>query len=1220
MQLRRRLHADAAASRFRPLSSARRGNEEDHSLSSEVVSANSSEPAPTQNLDTGSRASAAAGTVASSNCSPRPQASRNSHRAPRTRGRGTKTSEGGRGAGDCRSDSDGNRESNKQEAKREREDREETDSLDSSSLAANTPVACRGRRPGSESQSSAPRATKQREGGGANSSACSRSLSTTCGDSETLPARQLTERVHLTNFEALPSAANATWRHDDEEGKRRKDEGMEVVQEWQGGGREEEPPLDGSPSADVNAKTTGKKTRPSISAASSASCTRRRISSYTVLKPERDQAPGAGQPQHDSMESPISSRYPRRRLEHTSNTSPLPCVAQSDWTKKASDDSETTAAGRRSEAQKESRDGWNPQAELRPLVPTGSDVSPSPSSASVSYSPAVPSSFLSPSPSPACTSAPPSSQPLPRDTSADSMPTAAPGFSSRLANPSSPPAPYFWLPTSPSPSSEALSSAPSSLSSSSSRRYSLLKDEKPYVEQPPWNASCAPSPARVAFWKSPAGDNHCAPFAEDNGPRRDRVIQQPSSAGLRLPRLPCLPACVSCSWPGSDRTGSSLSRRHGESSNNSAKDSQSECQHGPLEEAVSKSRDSAPETEPMKDSNPGTLDSRRSATPHGTAPFLQHPRCHSASTPEYRVSSLLRVSATRERGGSCVQNHSGEPAADGKFDASFGVLPEVHCGETGEKERHVVDIPSGGPQQVWDRQDAQKGAICSSPHEPKDEIGSGGRRGRTSGQEEQDEPEGEENGGKEGFFPVTTPLGSDHLSKSATTPKLEDPVLHSHRSSGGQQSAPLLGSSVSGKSVMALDAVPSTSSLRAPMPCASTSHTDSPLEENLRPELLCSEMSYDSSSERAAQAAQQKAGHARRSQSSYAVEYPVNGSHSSGREKTCSPTIASGIVGTASKSPKGSPSSPCEGRTLPSSLPQLPFPNHSPPGLQSSSNYMSLLPTLLQPSFPLFQASASSAAASPPSSKDTGSCPLPHQESVALLPPSRVGMLDSPSLSAPAPPMNSFPSSSSFSASLGEPFALGGHSFPPSLDPPPVSSSPLQNPNESLFVMAPNGNAPGRGGPHPLLGAGLAGQGGSTYRAGAEGNLFLQNFPLNLASGSDLMAAGPLALEPRGSGDGRLMLEQLDVLRSGASKDLYKRERTRVVDELIRQAVTYPKVSGIYFDKHQVRYADVSPSICAALTRFRGTREHSSAVSQLFSRYLPFSHRLWPQFFLARRG
>ncbi|PFH36598.1 hypothetical protein BESB_047900 [Besnoitia besnoiti] len=59
----------------------------------------------------------------------------------------------------------------------------------------------------------------------------------------------------------------------------------------------------------------------------------------------------------------------------------------------------------------------------------------------------------------------------------------------------------------------------------------------------------------------------------------------------------------------------------------------------------------------------------------------------------------------------------------------------------------------------------------------------------------------------------------------------------------------------------------------------------------------------------------------------------------------------------------------------------------------------------------------------------------------------------------------------------------------------------------------------------------------------------------------------------RENGDGRVLLEQLDVLRSGASKDLYKRERTRVVGELIRQAVTYPKVSGIYFDKHQLRWS-----------------------------------------------
>ena len=52
--------------------------------------------------------------------------------------------------------------------------------------------------------------------------------------------------------------------------------------------------------------------------------------------------------------------------------------------------------------------------------------------------------------------------------------------------------------------------------------------------------------------------------------------------------------------------------------------------------------------------------------------------------------------------------------------------------------------------------------------------------------------------------------------------------------------------------------------------------------------------------------------------------------------------------------------------------------------------------------------------------------------------------------------------------------------------------------------------------------------------------------------------------------DGRSWLEHLEKLRSGATKDEYKRERSRVVDALIRRAAAYPKVSGIYFDKHQV--------------------------------------------------
>lgn len=53
--------------------------------------------------------------------------------------------------------------------------------------------------------------------------------------------------------------------------------------------------------------------------------------------------------------------------------------------------------------------------------------------------------------------------------------------------------------------------------------------------------------------------------------------------------------------------------------------------------------------------------------------------------------------------------------------------------------------------------------------------------------------------------------------------------------------------------------------------------------------------------------------------------------------------------------------------------------------------------------------------------------------------------------------------------------------------------------------------------------------------------------------------------------DGRLWLDRLEKLRSGASKEEYKRARSRVVDTLIRRAASYPKVSGIYFDKHQVK-------------------------------------------------
>ncbi|CDJ28764.1 uncharacterized protein EMH_0017020 [Eimeria mitis] len=55
--------------------------------------------------------------------------------------------------------------------------------------------------------------------------------------------------------------------------------------------------------------------------------------------------------------------------------------------------------------------------------------------------------------------------------------------------------------------------------------------------------------------------------------------------------------------------------------------------------------------------------------------------------------------------------------------------------------------------------------------------------------------------------------------------------------------------------------------------------------------------------------------------------------------------------------------------------------------------------------------------------------------------------------------------------------------------------------------------------------------------------------------------------------DGRAWLDHLEKLRGGAPKEEYKRERSRVVDALIRRAATYPKVSGIYFDKHQLRWS-----------------------------------------------
>lgn len=62
--------------------------------------------------------------------------------------------------------------------------------------------------------------------------------------------------------------------------------------------------------------------------------------------------------------------------------------------------------------------------------------------------------------------------------------------------------------------------------------------------------------------------------------------------------------------------------------------------------------------------------------------------------------------------------------------------------------------------------------------------------------------------------------------------------------------------------------------------------------------------------------------------------------------------------------------------------------------------------------------------------------------------------------------------------------------------------------------------------------------------------------------------------------DGRKWLDGLEKLRSGSSKEVYKRERLRVVDELIRRAATYPKVSGIYFDKHQVCFRGDHRRLC----------------------------------------
>ncbi|CDJ63181.1 hypothetical protein ENH_00036800 [Eimeria necatrix] len=61
--------------------------------------------------------------------------------------------------------------------------------------------------------------------------------------------------------------------------------------------------------------------------------------------------------------------------------------------------------------------------------------------------------------------------------------------------------------------------------------------------------------------------------------------------------------------------------------------------------------------------------------------------------------------------------------------------------------------------------------------------------------------------------------------------------------------------------------------------------------------------------------------------------------------------------------------------------------------------------------------------------------------------------------------------------------------------------------------------------------------------------------------------------------DGRSWLEHLEKLRGGAPKEEYKRERTRIVDALIRRAATYPKISGIYFDKHQVQRYYLRPAV-----------------------------------------
>ncbi|KAL8433320.1 hypothetical protein Efla_001874 [Eimeria flavescens] len=77
-----------------------------------------------------------------------------------------------------------------------------------------------------------------------------------------------------------------------------------------------------------------------------------------------------------------------------------------------------------------------------------------------------------------------------------------------------------------------------------------------------------------------------------------------------------------------------------------------------------------------------------------------------------------------------------------------------------------------------------------------------------------------------------------------------------------------------------------------------------------------------------------------------------------------------------------------------------------------------------------------------------------------------------------------------------------------------------------------------------------------------------------------------------GAEDGRHWLDRLEKLRSGASREEYKKERSRVMDALIKRAASYPKISGIYFDKHQVNVqstlrqeAEAAESIAATVAR-----------------------------------